>query len=109
MKTFRLGDGTEYQVNNESNRDFITLTCETAVAESLIEKLTVDNLKTATIGDESMLNMVYEGFNASPVDEITNEIYVSLSFRGKRDMEIINERLDEQDAALMELAELIVG
>ena len=109
MKVFRLSDGTEFQVNNESEKYLISLTCETPDAKLLMDKLTPANLKTATIGEDSMSNMIYENFNASPVKEATGEVNITLYFREKTEMEIIEQRLDEQDNALMELAELIGG
>ena len=109
MKTLKLRDNTEFGVYDESNGYQIHMTCDAETALLAIEKITTDNLKNATLGDEVFENKIACGGTFTQPHETTGEISLLFSLRNKTEMEITQERLDEQDAALMELAELIGG
>lgn len=108
MKTLTLKDGAEFLVNEESNGYQITMTGEPETVISAMEKITTDNLKGATLGDETLENKIMTGGGFTPPHEVTGEINLIFSLRDKTEREIMQEMLDEQGAALMELAELIV-
>ena len=109
MKVLKLNDGTEFQVYDESDSYRISMNGNAETTISAMEKITTENLKNATLGGEALINKIMTGGSFTPPDEATGEINLVFSLRDKTDMEIVQERLDEQDAALIELAELIGG
>lgn len=109
MMTLTLNDGTQFEVYDVVNPYELSMTTDTATMKQAVEKITTDNLKHATVGDEVLTNKILVGIQVSPINETTEEVTITFNLGEKSEMDIINERLDEQDAALMELAELIVG
>lgn len=109
MSILRLNDGTELEVKAYTLNSMIIFEVDTDTAKTVMEKITTDNLKNAIIDDVVFTNVVYENATLSPIDEETEKVSITIHLREKTETEIIQERLDEQDAALMELAELIVG
>ena len=109
MKELVLTDGSVVECLDESFEGKLLVRGNIDVASDAISKITNDNLKRATLGVvETINNKVIDSatFTAPDEDEIILLTYI---LRDKDDMEIVQERLDEQDAALMELAELIAG
>ena len=104
-----LNDGTQFSVNDNSSLYEISMTVSTEGMKTAVEKITNDNLKHATMGDIVFLNAIVNGVNVTSPHPVTHEVNVMYYLGMKSYIEIINERLDEQDAALMELAEMIVG
>lgn len=105
----KLNDGTEFNVDDSSDICRILLTVDTETMKEAIEKITTNNLKHATMGDILFVNAVVNEINVNSPNPITGEVNVIFYLGEKSEMDIINERLDEQDIALMELAELIGG
>lgn len=105
----KLNDGTEFTVNDSSSLYEISMTVDTETMKTAVEKITNDNLKHATMGDFVFLNVIMNGVNVTSPNPITGEVNMIFYLGEKSDIDVINERLDEQDTALMELAELIGG
>lgn len=103
-----LNDGTQFNVNDSSTFYEISMTANTETMKYAVEKITTDNLKHATMGDITFLGAIVNGINVTPPHPYTGEVNIIFYLGEKSDIDIIKERLDEQDNALMELAELIV-
>lgn len=74
-----------------------------------ISLITNENLKRAVLATTIIIsNRVVDNIIATPPDE-NDEVMLVYKLRDKNDIEILNERIKEQDEALMELAELIGG
>lgn len=106
MSTLTLNDGTTLFVLETSNTSTIYVSGTLSEISTAIEAITTDNLKNADLAGTTLTNKIYTGFSGSRDDDTFT---VSFSMRDKTENEIINERLDEQDAALMEIAEMIGG
>jgi hypothetical protein len=104
-----LSNGVQFNVNDESDLYQISMTTDTATMKEAVEEITDENLKHATMGDITFLNSIVNGISITSPNPTTGEVNVIFSLGEKSDIDIINERLDEQDAALMELAEMIAG
>lgn len=104
-----LNDGTQFEVSDNSNLYEIFITTDTETMKEIVEEVTTNNLKHATMGEIMFVNAVVNNISVSSPNSSTGEVNILISLGVKTDIDIINERLDEQDAALMELAELIAG
>jgi hypothetical protein len=104
-----LNDGTKLEVLDYSFPDMLVIEADVNTVKTVVEKITTTNLKNATLDGNVFLNVVYVNSAILPIDENTGKYTVTVYLRQLTDIDIINERLDEQDAALMELAELIEG
>ena len=102
-----LNNGTILQVDITSTINSINITSTFAEVTTAIRIISTETLKNATLGNELIVNKVLENFTGYKVED--NNYTVSFILRDKTENEIITERLDEQDAALIELAEMIIG
>ena len=108
MITLTLNTGKTFEVQDSSLKGGITLFGDINLVTDALESITTETIKNAHLGDTLITDTVIENGTFSPRDEYGN-YSVTFWTRPKTENEIINERLDEQDAALMELAEMIVG
>lgn len=106
----KLNNGTIIEVDVSSTVDNINVTGTLVEIFEAIRAITTESLKNATLYStpqgETIINRLLVTFHGEKKED---EYFVSFVIREKSENEVINERLDEQDAALMELAELIGG
>lgn len=104
-----LADGSEVECLDTSFDGELDIKGNLETVSRAMGLLTNNNLKRAELGGTiTIINKVIDNATFTAPDE---DGYISLKYflRDKTDVEVVQERLDEQDAALMELAELIVG
>ena len=99
-----LNNGTKIEIEDISTTSSIVVKGDLEKVNNALSKITTESLKNADLNGTPLLNKVYTGFTGEREDDIYT---VTFNMREKTDMEIMQERLDEQDAALVELAELI--
>lgn len=109
MITLTLNNGKTFEVQDTSlTEGVISIFSNIDVISDALESITTETLKNAYLGETILTNKVLEGGFFAPADEY-GMFSMTFNIREKTGEEIINERLDEQDAALMELAEMIGG
>jgi hypothetical protein len=106
MTILTLNDGTTINVLETSNTSQINVSGNLEEVSRAMSEITTDSLKNADLAGTTLVNKVYTGFSGSKDGETYT---VSFSMRDKTENEIIMERLDEQDAALVEIADMIGG
>ena len=99
-----LNNGTKIEIAETSTTSAIVVQGDLAKVSAALSEITTDNLKNADLNGTTLTNKVYTGFTGEREEDVYT---VTFNMREKTDMEIMQERLDEQDAALVELAELI--
>ena len=109
MKQLILNDGTQFEVDDISTLDEISITTDTETMKSAVEKITTESLNHATLDSSTINNSFLNSISVVPMKADSETVTIIFYLAIKSEMVIINERLDEQDVALMELAELIVG
>lgn len=101
-------DGTEWNVSAQS-----TKTCIIVVANDYIEvpdyadRFTEEELKGATLDGEILENIVPETIKTEQT--VGGAIMIKLNSRQKTEIEILSEKVQDTDNAIMELAEIITG
>ena len=109
MITLTLNTGKTFEVQDTVEKDGVICIFDTIeVVSDAMESITTETLKNATLGETVLTNKVLENGFFVPADD-NRKFSVNFYIRERTEMETVNERLDEQDAALMELAEMIVG
>ena len=108
MITLTLNNGKTFEVQETVDPNTISIFNTIDVISDALESITTETLKNAHLGDVVLTNKVLENGFFVPADEY-GMFSVNFYIRERTEMETVQERLDEQDAALMELAELIVG
>ena len=109
MMLLTLNDGTQFEVDDNSTKDQILLTTSADNMKLAIEKINNKNLNHATLNNIIIDNVSLNNIMIVPFDATSETGTIIFYLNAKTGMDIIQERLDEQDAALMELAELIAG
>ena len=108
----KFRNGEEFIVSAQS-----TKTCIIAVRNSYPEVAEIadnffeDNLKGASLDDEILENIVPVAVNTERKwsDGILESIVIKLNAREKTELEILREKIQDTDDAVMELAEIITG
>ena len=106
MSILTLNDGTTINVMETSNTSQINVSGNLEEVTRAMSEITTDSLKNADLAGTTLTNKVYTGFSGTKEGEVYT---VSFGMRDKTENEIIMERLDEQDAALVEIADMIGG
>lgn len=106
MTILTLNDGTTINVMETSNTSVINVQGTLNEVTAAIEAISTDTLKNADLNGTTLTNKVYTGFTGEREEDVYT---VSFGMRDKTENEIIMERLDEQDAALVEIADMIGG
>ena len=105
-----LNNGTIIGVDVSSTVYAITVIGTLSDISIALGAISTDTLKNAilytTPEGQRLVDKILTGFVGNSADD---EYRVIFNLRDKTENEIINERLNEQDAALMELAEMVVG
>ena len=108
MITLTLNTGKTFEVQETVDPNVISIFNTIDVISDALESITTETLKNAYLGETVLTNKVLENGFFVPADE-AGMFSVNFYIRERTDMETVQERLDEQDVALMELAELIGG
>lgn len=104
---FVLNTGDKFEVKDTSTPGCIILVCDDKTAKKAQESVTNETIKSALLGDEKLTDYKLESIS---VGETTDEqAFVTISLVKKTEMEVLLERVAEQDAALIELAGMIAG
>lgn len=108
MITLTLNNGKTFEVQETVDPNVISIFNTIDVISDALESITTETLKNAYLGETVLTNKVLENGFFVPADD-EGMFSVNFNIRERTEMETVQERLDEQDAALMELAELIGG
>lgn len=108
----RFRNGEQFNVSNQS-----TKTCIIAVENSyekvgeIADNFAPNNLIGAYLGDEVLENIVPVSVTTERnwSDGVLTSIVIKLNSREKTDVEILTEKVNDTEDALLELAEMIVG
>lgn len=104
----KLKDGTQWNVADTSTKTaFYIVENNYSSIDSLAEKFTAENLKGAILGEETLENIV--PVSISTTQNIDEAVVITLNCREKTEIEILTEKINDTDNAVMELAEMIVG
>ena len=104
-----LNTGKTFEVQDVSlETGIISIFNTIDVISDALDSITTETLKNAYLGETVLTNKVLQDGFFIPADE-AGMFSVNFNIRERTEMETVQERLDEQDAALMELAELIIG
>ena len=102
-----LNTGVTFECRDDSNENCIIIICPKADAEGIDEKITGATIKNARLGDQVLQDVVLENLCVGETDD--GQAFITINLRKKSDIDILKERIAEQDAALIELAGLIGG
>ena len=104
-----LADGSEVECLDNSFDGELYVKGNLETVSMAMGLITNSNLKRAELGGTiTIINKVIDRATFTAPDS-EGEILLIYYLRDKSDVEELQDRVDEQDAALMELAELITG
>ena len=105
---FKFRNGAKLSVSDQSTAtDLILVTKDYNNLGQVVSLFTEENMKGATFGDEILENVVPVNVTSDHV--IGESIVYHLNSRVKSDIEILTEKVNDTENALLELAEIVVG
>ena len=106
MAELILNNGTRIEVDDSSSHDRIEITGTFEKTTEAVKAITTESINHAILYDEPIINRIVDGFDGSREG---NTYKVGIILRTFSEWEEVCKRLDEQDAALIELASLVIG
>ena len=105
MKVLVFRDKTEVSfIDTSTIADCVTVLNSFGEVDAIAEKFTVDNLIGAIFDGERLENIIPTGVSASADGE---KVVAHFTTKAKSQEEILNEKMDEMQGAVTELAELV--
>ena len=103
MKKLVLADNTEIQFTDSSTPfDMVAVVKSFADVDAMAPKMTAENFKGSDFDGTLLLNVIPVSCKA----ELSGEnVIVTFSNRQKTDMEVVNEKIEELQIAMTEIAE----
>ena len=108
MVDIRFASGHAYAASDDSTYSYMTFMFNSfAAVDALAAEFTVEGMHTVTVGTENYARLIPLTFTATLIGE--GAIKVVLTAREMTEMEVINERLNENTEAIAELADMVIG